>query len=174
VPQIFNASVVYSSHFGVGGRVVSGILSNWNISPLMRYTPHGLPVNPATGKDNSLTGVGLDRPDVASTTVYTGASHGLFYQYLNPSLYVANALGTFGDAGHNSLRAPGSVTVDIALSRLFRLRERFTVETRVEAFNSLNHVNFGGPNANVSSSTFGQITSAGAQRVMQASMKLVF
>ena len=64
--------------------------------------------------------------------------------------------------------------VDIALSRSFRLREWFTLQTRAEAFNSLNHVNFGGPNTTVSSSTFGQITGAGAQRVLQGSMKLVF
>jgi hypothetical protein len=174
VPQILNVSVVYTSHVTRWGRLVSSLLNDWNISPLSRYTAHGLPVNPTSGKDNSLTGVGNDRPDVASTTAYTGNDHGRFYQYLNPGLFTPNATGAFGNAGHNSLRAPGSFTVDIALSRSFRLREWLTLQTRAEAFNSLNHVNFGGPNSNIASSTFGQITSAGAQRVLQGSMKLVF
>ena len=72
------------------------------------------------------------------------------------------------------LAAGGRSTVDIALSRSFRLREWLSLQTRAEAFNSLNHVNFGGPNATISSSTFGQITGAGSQRVLQGSMKLVF
>ena len=44
------------SQFGHGG-LVSHLLSNWNLAPLVRYQS-GLPVNPATGKDNSLTGSG--------------------------------------------------------------------------------------------------------------------
>jgi hypothetical protein len=38
----------------------------------------------------------------------------LVYQYLNPNLYVANPLGTFGNAAHNSLRGP-SYTERIAI-----------------------------------------------------------
>ncbi len=172
VPQLFNASIVYSSRFGHGG-VVSYLLSNWNIAPLVRYQS-GLPVNPVTGKDNSLTGVGNDRPDVVSTTMYTGASHGLFYQYVNPNLYTANPLGTFGNASHDSLRGPGYFDIDLAVSREFKLREWLTLSARVEAFNALNHPNFNGPVANISASNFGQITTAADPRIMQASMKLIF
>jgi len=142
-PQIFNASVVYGSEFGHGG-LMSHLLSHWNVAPLLRYTPWGLPVNPATGKDNSLTGAGNDRPNVvAGAETYSGAPHGLFYQYINPNLYTPNALGTFGNAGHNSLRAPGSFTIDLALTREFRLKERLTLHARGEAFNLLNYPNFG-------------------------------
>jgi len=106
--------------------------------------------------------------------MYTGASHGLFYQYINPGLYTANALGTFGNAAHNSLRAPGYFDVDLAVSRQFNLLERLTLHIRAEAFNVMNHPNFGAPNANIASSSFGQITSASDPRILQASMKLVF
>ena len=103
-PQLFNASFVYLSKVGRGGWV-GALLNNWTVAPLVRYAS-GLPVSPTTGKDNSLTGVGLDRPNVISTDAYTGASHGLVYQYLNPNLFAPNPLGTFGNAGHNSLRGP--------------------------------------------------------------------
>src|SRR5262249_22105073 len=104
-PHLFNASTVYITE--VRGRgPLSYFLNHWNIAPLVRYQS-GLPVNPVTGKDNSLTGVGNDRPNVASAQTYTGAPHGLLYQYVNPTLYTANALGNFGNAGHNSLRGPG-------------------------------------------------------------------
>jgi hypothetical protein len=64
--------------------------------------------------------------------------------------------------------------VDVAVSRQFKLLERLTLQARVEAFNALNHPNFGLPVGNVSSANFGQITSASDPRIMQASMKLVF
>jgi hypothetical protein len=173
VPYLFNTSVVYSSQVGHGG-LISHLLGNWNIAPLVRFRG-ALPSNPATGKDNSLTGANLDRPNVVpGAQMYTDAPHGLKYQYLNPNLYTANALGSFGNAGHNSLRGPGYSNVDVAVSRQFNLREPMALQVRVEAFNALNHPTFGGPNTNISSSSFGQITSAGAPRIMQASMKLVF
>lgn len=173
VPFLFNTSVVYASQFG-GHGLLSAILSHWNLAPLLRYQS-GLPVNPATGKDNSLTGIGLDRPNVVSgVPMYTGAAHGLKYQYVTPGLYSANVLGTFGNAAHNSLRGPGYFDIDVALSREFRLREKFSLAVRGEAFNALNHPNFQSPNGNISSSTFGQITTASDPRILQGSMKLIF
>ena len=172
VPHMFNASIVYMSHW-VGRGWSARLLNHWNIAPLIRYQS-GLPVNPAAGKDNSLTGVGNDRPDVIATQTYTGAPHGLFYQYINPNLFAANQTGKFGNAGHNSLRAPGYFDVDVAVTREFRFVERLTLQARGEAFNALNRVNFGGPNSNISSATFGQIRGARDPRILQASMKLIF
>ena len=164
--------MVYLSQFG-GSGPLSHLLSNWKIAPLVRYQS-GLPANPVTGKDNSLTGVGSDRPDVATLTAYTGNPHGKLYQYVNPKLFTPNALGTFGNAGHNSLWGPEYFDVDVALTREFKLSEGLTFHARGEAFNVLNHPNFGSPNGNISSSTFGQIRSARDPRILQASVKLIF
>ena len=170
--HLFNLSAVYISQYR-HGRLVSALLSHWNLAPLIRYQS-GLAVNPVTGKDNSLTGVGNDRPNVISANAYTGAAHGLVYQYINPNLFAPNALGTYGNAGHNSLRGPGYFNIDLALSREFKLRERLTLHARAEAFNLPNHPNFGLPVANISSSIFGRITSASDPRILQGSMKLTF
>jgi hypothetical protein len=143
-----------------------------NIAPLVRYQSR-LPVNPVSGKDNSLTGVGNDRPSVVSSQTYTGAPHGLQYQYVNPNLCVANPTGTYGSVSHYSLRGPGHFDVDLAVTREFKLYERLTLHARVEAFNALNHPNFGSPNGNISSAAFGQITTASDPRILQASMKLI-
>ena len=171
-PHLVNASFVYLSstgHTNWWGRLAN----NWQIAPLLRYSS-GLAVNPTSGKDNSLTGVNNDRPNVASNAPYTGDDHGLVYQYLNPNLFVANAIGTFGNAGHNSLRAPGYINMDLALSRTIKVTERIGLQPRGEAFNVLNHPNFNAPGANISSSTFGRILSARDPRILQASLKLTF
>lgn len=171
-PFLFNASVVYSSRFG-GSRFASLVLSNWQIAPLVRFQS-GLSVNPLTGKDNSLTGVGNDRPNVVSSQMYTGMPHGLLYQYINSNLYVPNPAGTFGNAGHDSLRGPSYWDIDLAVGRQFKLYEQLTLGVRAEAFNVLNHPNFMGPNATISSSSFGQITSAFDPRILQAAIKVTF
>lgn len=174
-PNIFNTSLVTTSEFGHGGWT-SRILSNWQFAPLMRFTS-GLPVNPASGKDNSLTAEGHDRPNVASSVIYTNAGRtAKHYQYLNPKLFTANPAGTFGNARHNSLRAPHYVDIDAALSRNFHLHESLMLNTRFEAFNVLNHPNFNGPNASIASSSFGQITSApgDSERILQGAVKIIF
>ncbi|HEY4048209.1 MAG TPA: carboxypeptidase regulatory-like domain-containing protein [Acidobacteriaceae bacterium] len=184
VPHLFNLSVVYFSPAGHGG-LMSYLLKDWQIAPLVRYET-GFPVNPVSGLDNSLTGVGLDRPNVVPGVpryIHSGHTSKL-YQWVNPALYKQNATGTFGNAGHFSLRTPGYFDVDAAISRTFRVAERYAVLARVDAFNVTNHPNFGGPtpstgvplglNANFSSSNRGRITTAGDPRILQGAIKFTF
>jgi hypothetical protein len=186
VPNLFNASVVYDTHFSGHGALVSYLLSDWQIAPLLRYET-GFPVNPLAGTDRSLTGVGLDRPNVVpgvAKYIHTGHTSKL-YQWINPAAYTVPALGTYGNAGHYSLRTPSYFDMDAALSRQFKVRERFVVDARVEAFNVTNHPNVGGPTpstgvglgpnvSNPTSSSFGRITTAGDQRILQGALKFSF
>jgi hypothetical protein len=57
---------------------------------------------------------------------------------------------------------------DVTLTSATRL------QFRVEAFNLTNHVNFGLPVADLNSSSFGRILSAGPPRLMQFAAKLIF
>jgi hypothetical protein len=55
-----------------------------------------------------------------------------------------------------------------------KITERVSTQFRAEFFNVFNKVNFSGPNTNVSSASFGQITSAGDPRILQLALKLQF
>ena len=115
-PFLFNTSIVYASQFGHGG-LLSHLLSNWNVAPLVRYQS-GLPVNPSTGKDNSLTGSGLDRPECDSRRSDVHRRGPWFEIPVRESRSLhRQRIGTFGNAGHNSLRGPGYFDVDLAVSR---------------------------------------------------------
>jgi hypothetical protein len=184
VTNLFNASLVYLSHVRHHG-LWSYLLTDWQIAPLMRYET-GFPINPVSGRDNSLTGIGLDRPNVVSGQplyAHSGRSSQMF-QWVNPAYFVQNATGTFGNAGHYSMRTPSYFDVDAAVSRVFRIGERFNLEARVESFNTTNHPNFGGPtpstgvslgqNATLSSGSFGRITTAGEPRILQGALKFTF
>jgi hypothetical protein len=174
--QLFNGSVVYFSHVTTANRFASLLLDDWQIAPLVRFST-GLPVNPLTGTDRSLTGVGLDRPNVnAGVPLYINTSHtSKLYQYVNPAAFSLNPIGTFGNAGHLMLRAPSYFDIDSSISRKFKATERINVDLRVEAFNVTNHPNFNAPSvSNPTSSTFGQVKTAQDPRIMQGAFKVIF
>ena len=171
IRHAFNLSMVAVSNLGQGW--MGRILGNWQIAPLIRYNT-AVPLNVLTGKDNSLTNVNLDRPNlVLPNAVYTTAL-GPSLQWVNPSAFAANALGTLGNLGRNAVNGPNQFSFNTALTRRFYYKERCHLEARAEAFNVLNHTSLGGPGLTLSSSTFGRIQSAGDPRILQFALKLVF
>jgi hypothetical protein len=175
--NMFNSAIVASSHFPLSGWK-AGLLNHWQLAPIFRITS-GAPLTVTSGIDNSLTANAHDRPNlVNANAVYTGrkitqtiAGNRL---YLNSAAFTQNATGTFGNVGRNSFRGPNYFQFDAALSRSFPLPEKLHLELRLESFNVLNHPNLNVPNGTLNSPTFGQITSAGAARIFQGAVKVVF
>ncbi|HZT32562.1 MAG TPA: carboxypeptidase regulatory-like domain-containing protein [Bryobacteraceae bacterium] len=165
----FNASIVATTP-KFAGKWTNRLLGNWQIAPL--FVVHsGIPFNPVTGLDNSLTGVGLDRPNVTGSPYLRdlGTLH-----WLNGSAFAANPAGTFGNVGVNSLYGPGYFDIDAALSRFFQIVEGQRLEVRAEFFNLTNHPNFSNPTNSLQSSNFGKILAAGDPRILQFSLKYSF
>ncbi len=189
--HIFNTSLVATSSLKTSRTWVNRLLSDWQVAPLI-HASSGQPLNVTVGKDNSLTGLNNDRPNLVLTNTSatnTVCNNGTTAcrQFLNPAAFSANALGTFGNLGHNALRGPSTVNFDAALSRLFRVTERYSLQARVDAFNVLNHTNFVGAispagtvtgyttlDTNQSSGTFGRARAAFDPRIFQFSMKFLF
>jgi len=136
----------------------------------------GASINVTTGVDNSLTGVGLDRPNVVDMTkIYKSGYHSdPKHVYLNANALSANALGTFGNLQRNAFKGPGYFDLDASAGRVFDLPGTWNLEFRADAFNATNHVNFNNPASGLNTSTFGTITSAKANRILQFSAKLHF
>jgi hypothetical protein len=66
---------------------------------------------------------------------------------------------------------------DVALHKNVRLTEARSIELRLEAFNVFNHAQFYGAaavNGNISSTSFGQVVSADAPRLIQIAAKFHF
>jgi hypothetical protein len=128
--HLFNASVIATSP-KVGGKLTSAILGNWQLAPIISAHT-GLPMNVTNGTDNSRSGVGLDRPNLALPNAYNSV-WGRSLQFLNAAAFQPNAVGTFGNLGRDALFGPGLLQLDAALSRLFSLSERYRLEARFEA-----------------------------------------
>jgi hypothetical protein len=180
--QVFNLSMSAISG-GLSTGIVRGLTKDWEIAPLVSLYS-GQPLNITTGSDVSLTGVGLDRPNVVPGvaslphTLDDWFNPAAFAGGCTTTAYVGNPycvpLGTFGDAAHNLVHGPGTIQWDMSASRNFRINERFKLQFRTDFFNIMNHANWGNPATGLTSSTFGQITSFGSPRLIQMDMKLLF
>jgi outer membrane receptor protein involved in Fe transport len=95
--------------------------------------------------------------------------------WFNVAAFQRAPAGTFGNAGRNPLRGPGYATFDVSLQRRIRITDRFAASVRWDVFNLFDRANFGNPNADITGSTAGTITTlAGDPRVMQFSIRLHF
>jgi hypothetical protein len=115
------------------------------------------------------------------TQVYAGPANDPHY-WLNPAAFQcagSNAActvfsGQFGNVGRNALYGPGQINFDMALTRRFAVSERWKLDLRADFFNIMNHANWNAPTANITSGTFGEITSFGSPRLIQMALKLYF
>ena len=152
----------------VGGWQVNGIL----------ILQTGAPLNIVTGFDNSFSGIGNDRVDiVGNPKLADGRSRGAkVQQWFNTAAFTANAPGTFGALGRNTMLGPGYADLDLSLFKAFPMpySEHHKLQVRAECFNALNRVNLGNPNTNFSSSIFGHITGANDPRILQFGLRYSF
>jgi hypothetical protein len=94
--------------------------------------------------------------------------------FLNTAAYQVQTLNTPGDASRDSALGPGLANLNLSLGKRFTMTERQAAEVRFEAFNSLNHTNFGNPGTSFGSSSFGVISSAGSPRIVQMAIRYQF
>jgi hypothetical protein len=94
----------------------------------------------------------------------------------SPTVYTA-----LGKMQRNSFTGPGYADLDLSGEKDTKIREGLTFNLRVDAFDILNHPNFGQPSGNVQSTSFGQITGTrfaisdgGSSRQLQISAKFIF
>jgi hypothetical protein len=167
-------------------RALRMLASDWRLSPALRILS-GAFLNATVGVDQALTGASaaLQRPnqvlqdplvaDPGSACANTAPCKA----WINPLAFQQPALGTLGNLGRSSIPGPGFWGLDMALSRIFRIRESWNLEARGEAFNLTNSFRAGGPGLAAvttgrNSPQFGQILNAQDPRIMQVALKFVF
>jgi len=175
-PHAFVASYVWNlPRFESAPLPIRYLLGGWQHNGIVALYS-GTPFSIISGVDNSLSGVNQDRADlIGSPSLDSGRSKAdKIAAYFNTAAFALNREGTFGTAGRNILRAPGSINIDMSVFKNIPLWEEHALQLRGEFFNVPNRTNLGGPNANVSSTLFGRITSAGSPRVIQIALKYIF
>jgi len=156
----------------------------WALSGIIRYST-GFPVTLYNYGDNSLLGTepngvnnfGVDEPQYTPGPLALNHNPRIAAPYFNTSLFSLQPLGEPGNAKRRFFYGPGIDNYDMALLKNVALTESKSLQFRFEAFNVFNHAQFYGPasvNGNVNSSSFGEVVSAAAPRLMQAAVKFIF
>ena len=146
----------------------------------------GSPLNIVMGTDVAIDGTG--QQGLQHAQLVSGITHSdipvnhanrndFVARFFNTSAYVPIAqipLGTYGNGGRNIISGPASSVTNLSAMKDFRVREPMKLQLRGEFFNAFNQVNFGNPDQQRTSASFGRIRGAGAGRVAQLALKLIW
>jgi carboxypeptidase family protein len=176
VTHTFSSNWIYelpwAAQSGWGGWQISGIL----------YLRSGLPLQITQAQSMLSTGITNNRPDTICDPVLANPTIG---QWFNTACFkqTADATGTFGNTGRNSVRGPGQFNIDMSVIKNTKIGG-VASEARLEVFNILNHPQFANPNGQLGNAAFGTISAMLAspscalcgttERQVQLALKLKF
>jgi hypothetical protein len=126
----------------------------------------------------------VDLATLASYPAWTGVQNLPGYNY-KPAANDTIKNGVYQDFGTyvrtiptrwSDIRASRVNNLDAVIAKSFIIRERIRIQYRFEVYNVFNHVRFGAPNADPTSSNFGKVdpTEQNNARVVQMALKLIF
>jgi hypothetical protein len=192
VRHLFNLSTVYTLPFGVGKRHLNSpgfmrtLLGDWEVSAIWTAQT-GLPINITMDRSNaSVPGLyavsGSERPDYVAGQSLFPPGGSTPDHWINAAAFATPANGTFGNLGRNAFRARGIMQLDLGVSKFVQITERLSFRFRADLFNLTNRAQYGAPNADLSASNFGVITTTlsnyatgrGTPRELQLSIKVLF
>ena len=187
IRQFLVGQVVYELPFGAGRQfalhgVLDQIAGSWRVSSIMQWHT-GLPFTPSlssTGKASIDPGLSV----CWSCTLYAvrvgdpyAGGHNAPGLWFNPAAYVSPAPGTFGQNLRDSLYGPHFFNMDFGIGKTFSVTEHVKFEFRADAYNVLNHIDWGNPNSQVDATSPGLILGtdvANSPRIWQLGGKLTF
>jgi hypothetical protein len=151
--QVLTINGTWDVPFGTGRRwlasnhAASAILGGWSVSSLTVFYS-GLPFSiTCSGTSLNLPGATQECEQLVPHVAVYGNVGGA---YFNPLAFAPITTASFGTVAPYSMRGPGTVNVDLSLSRSFRVKERYTIQFRADSFNFTNTPHFANPGGNVS------------------------
>lgn len=188
----FVFSGLYRLPFGRGqkffsswGRTTNAVLGGWQLNSIYNMRT-GTPVNVVRGNNPSAALPGL-RPDVVGDPTIPRGQRTLLHYYntaafsdarFDCSTPTSTSCNASGDAGRNLFDGPGYINLNSSLFKEFQFAERYHLQLRLEAFNTLNTPHFGNPDGDLADLTAGQISNQTggleANRVIQIAGKFIF
>jgi hypothetical protein len=196
--HVFVMNYIYTLPFFRGSSTLRGkLLGGWQISGITQFQT-GTPCGVAQSKD--IAGVGLDSNFGCGVNgqywvvngdpkiVGTFGSSGQWFATKNPdgsAIFSSPAPGTFNTQRvRNLIHQPGFQNWNLGLFKAFPITERIGFQFRAEAYNFINHPNWGGGsgggvNFDPTSANFGKVTTKGGgvgqgERNLQLSLRVYF
>ena len=159
-----------NTHFLNGNSWIGHTLSNLSVSGTFDFAT-GVPLSPnyqATSTDVARGSAGSERPNrvPGSSLMATGGSLHRWFNLnaFTPPVNPVTGAPEYGNASRNSIPGPGTVAVDMSLSKTMHFGGNRSLELRGTADNVFNTVQYVGVDASLDSPTQGQVTSAATMR----------
>ncbi len=175
IPQRFTFTWVYNLPFGSGGKVARGVpglsyaIGHWQVSGVYQAQV-GYPYN--VTQTNTL---GLYSPIQYPNAVGNpNPSNRSIAEWFNPKAFAIAPQDALGDAPRASFFGPGQNNWNIAIARIFPIREQLNFRIRAEFYDAFNHPQWSGLNTSITSPAFGSVTSAMDPRTVQFSGRIQF
>jgi hypothetical protein len=181
-PNRFTTAITYELPFGKGkpflqnNHFLDYVVGGWSVNAF-NVIQTGYPLNVTQTNNNSVIGASVQRPNATGTSPGTsGSAEDRLNDWLNPLAFSSAPAYTFGNISRFlNVRGPGLFNLDFSLFKTFSIRERVKAQFRAEALNATNTPYFSTPNTNISSSSFGVITSqANYPRLLQVGVRVTF
>ena len=152
----------------------------WQLSSILTLQT-GFPLNIVDGKNQTNDFItSIDRPNATGQILAIPRGQQDPQRFFNTGAVVLQPFGTFGNLGRNVLMGPGIINLDFSATKSIPILESQRLESRrlefrFEAFNSVNHPNWGTPDVTVLDAAFGKVTSKRTpMRQLQGSLKFYF
>jgi hypothetical protein len=156
------------------GAVLSQILGGWQISGILSArTGVPLRVTQPSGIPNSRPDLIGDDPvldDYRETRLYLDRSQ----LALVPVSPITTATLRAGTANPGLIRGPGNWSVNLSVTKGFRVTQTVRLDVRMDAFNAFNRINYNNPNTNITSPDFGRLLTSMPPRTAQLGARLSF
>lgn len=174
--HVIKVSGVYPLPFGRGRRwlnqnwIEGQTLGGWNLSGLLVMNG-GMPFY-VTATDNSNTG--SYHAMRANQVCDPHLAHPSTTEWFNTACFVQPPNYELGSERRNNLIGPHNTDVNLSLAKDFPVVHEQYLQFRADFFHALNHPLWNQPNASVTATNNGQITSFGGTRAIQLSLKYAF
>ncbi len=133
----------YTSGQGIGGgTLLSGwrgaLLKEWTVATTINVGT-GTPLTPQVPVTTGGTGVnGVLRPDVTGVPLFPAPPGDAF----NPAAFAVAPSGEYGNAGRDIITGPLHFSLNASAGRTFRLKDRYSLDLRIDSTNAINHVTY--------------------------------
>jgi len=156
-------------------RAVDIVLGNWQINGIMTIQS-GNPL--ATNLQSGVLPGATQRPNLLYEPGLPGSIQDRLDKYWDPNAFSRPASYIFGNAPRTMPRArgPGLRRTDMSIFKniVLHTERAISLQMRGELFNVTNTPLFADPNVTVGGTTFGVISSASGERIVQVALKLTF
>jgi hypothetical protein len=147
VSPLYELPIGKGKPLNINNPVANAVIGGWQVGGIFTLQS-GIPQNITIGGlDNSVTQSGYDRPN--ATGIGSGLDSPNPAGWYNRGAFALAPVGQFGNVGRDTATAPGIFAINSEVHKNFRIHESHQLQFRAEAFNLLNHPNFGGPNGNI-------------------------